>query len=244
MKFIAGSLIILFILSSFTFATPTKQEYLEYMKSKESIWKGPADKRAVALTFDDGPKLEYCERLLDILDEYGVKATFFVVGRQAEIYPDLILRMHRSGHEVANHSYTQRSVKGIPKAEALSDIQRCSSIIYKITGVQPKYFRPPGGGYNDSLSFGIRKMGLQKVFWSLNPADYVKIDSVLENAEEYKIIAEELAEQVISKASNGDIILLHNGSEQTLIALPVIIEEVRKKGFGFVTLSQLLDEKI
>lgn len=244
MRIIAVSMVILYVLTGIAYATPDRKEFLEYIRSTESIWKGPENKNVVALTFDDGPKLEYCEELLDILDRSGVKATFFVVGSQAEIYPDLIMRMDESGHEICNHTYSHLPANKMSKSSALGDIQRCSAVIHKIIGRQPRYFRPSGGGYNEALSLGIRKLGMKKVFWSLNPSDYIKIDSVLENSEEYKSVAEELADLVINKSSNGDIILLHNGSRQTILALPVIIEGLRKRNFGFVTVSQIMDERI
>jgi peptidoglycan/xylan/chitin deacetylase (PgdA/CDA1 family) len=247
LRFISIALIFIFILSVFAYSTPRQRVYKEFIKSKESIWMGPDTKKAVTLTFDDGPSDEgpnpaNCILLLDILDKYGVKATFFIVGKQAEMHPDMIMRMHDSGHEVANHTYSHMAASEMSKGEALADIQRCSAVIYEITGVQPKYFRPPGGDNNDDLSLGISKMGLKKVFWSLNPSDYVTVDSVIENVEEYKATSIKLADEVIQRASNGEIIILHNGSEQTIQALPVIIEGLKKAGFGFVTLSDLLEE--
>ena len=91
----------------------------------------------VALTFDDGPKPEFCQPIMDILDKYGAKATFFVVGKEAEDNPDLIMRMENSGDEIGNHSYSHTSVKDRPAGEALADIQKCSEVIYNITGEQP-----------------------------------------------------------------------------------------------------------
>jgi len=210
----------------------------------KSVWNGNKGRNVVALTFDDGPKPEYCQPILDILDKYGAKATFFVVGKEAEDNPDLIMRMEDSNHEIGNHTYSHVSVKDLPVGEALRDIQKCSEVIYNITGKQPKYFRPPGGGYNKGISEGLKKMGLKTVYWSLNAVDYIEMTPGYEVPEDYQAMAKELSKRIVDKVSPGAIILFHNGSEQTVKALPFILSELKNKGYGFVTISDLLEEKI
>ncbi|MFH1709522.1 MAG: polysaccharide deacetylase family protein [bacterium] len=210
----------------------------------KSIWNGNKARNAVALTFDDGPKPEFCNPILEILDRYGAKATFFVVGREAQDNPDLIMRMYDSGHDIGNHTYSHMSIKDSSKGEALSNIQKCSQVIYDITGEQPKYFRPPGGTTNSRISNGLKKMGLKTVYWSLNAVDYIDKTPGYEVPEDYQFMAKELSKRVVDKMSPGTIILLHNGSEQTVKALPFILSELKNKGYGFVTLSDLMEEKI
>ena len=210
----------------------------------KSVWNGNKSRNVVALTFDDGPKPEYCQTILDTLDKYGAKATFFVVGKEAEDNPDLIMRMYESGHEIGNHTYSHISVKDISKGKALGDIQKCSQVIYNITGEQPKYFRPPGGSTNSAIANGLKKMGLRTVYWSLNAADYIEMTPGYEVPDDYKAMAKELSTRVVDKVSPGTIILLHNGSEQTVIALPFILSELKTRGYGFVTLSNMTEEKI
>ncbi len=210
-----------------------------------SVWNGDRTRNVVALTFDDGPKPEFCAHILDILDRFGAKATFFVVGQEAEDSPDLIMRMEDSGHEIGNHTYSHMPLKDKPVGEALEDIQRCSEVIYNITGKQPKYFRPPGGEYNSGILNGLNKMGLTTVYWSLNAADYSDdMTPGYEVPDDYQAMAKALTKRIVDKVTPGTIILLHNGSEQTVLALPFILTELKKKGYGFVTISDILEEKI
>lgn len=209
-----------------------------------SLWNGSKSRNVVALTFDDGPKPEFCQPILDTLDRYGAKATFFVVGKEAQDNPDLIMRMVDSGNEVANHTYSHISVKAMPSGQALGDIQRCSQVIYDITRQQPKYFRPPGGTSNDRLSPGLKKMGLKTVYWSLNAVDYIETTPGYEVPEDFQIMAVALAKRLVDKVTPGTIILLHNGSEQTVRALPFVLMELKRKGYNFVTLSDLEEENI
>jgi peptidoglycan/xylan/chitin deacetylase (PgdA/CDA1 family) len=210
----------------------------------KSVWNGNKARKVVALTFDDGPKPEFCQPILEILDRYGACATFFVVGREAQDNPDLIMRMEDSGHETGNHTYSHISIKDMSVGEALGDIQKCSEVIYSITGKQPKYFRPPGGGYNNGVSKGLKKMGLKTVYWSFNAVDYNDMTPGYEVPEDYQAVAKELSKRIVDKVSPGTIILLHNGSEQTVIALPFILGELKNKGYGFVTISDLIEEKM
>jgi peptidoglycan/xylan/chitin deacetylase (PgdA/CDA1 family) len=210
----------------------------------KSVWNGDRNRNVVALTFDDGPKPEFCQPILDILDRFGAKATFFVVGREAQENPDLIMRMEDSGHEIGNHTYSHIAVKDKPVGEALGDIQKCSEVIYNITGKQPKYFRPPGGGYNTGLSNGMKKMGLKTVYWSFNAVDYIETTPGYEVPEDFQAMAKELSKRIVDKVTPGTIILLHNGSEQTVLALPFILTELKKKGYGFVTVSDIVEGNI
>jgi peptidoglycan/xylan/chitin deacetylase (PgdA/CDA1 family) len=210
----------------------------------KSVWNGSKNRNVVALTFDDGPKPEFCQYILDILDRHGAKATFFVVGKEAQDNPDLIMRMENGGYEIGNHSYSHIPIKDMPVGAALADIQKCSEVIYNITGKQPKYFRPPGGKYNSGISNGLRKMGLKTVYWSLNAVDYSGTTPGYEVPEDYRAMAKELSKRIVDKVSPGTIILLHNGSEQTVLALPFILDELENKGYGFVTISDLIEEKI
>jgi peptidoglycan/xylan/chitin deacetylase (PgdA/CDA1 family) len=209
-----------------------------------SVWNGDKTRNVVALTFDDGPKPEYCQPILDMLDKYGAKATFFVVGREAKDNPDLIKRMDDEGDEVANHTYSHTPAKEMTVGAALSDIQKCSQVVYDITGKAPKFFRPPGGGINSGISKGIKKMGMKTVFWSLNATDYTDVTPGYEVPEDVKAMAEELTKRVMDKVKPGTIILLHSSSEQTVRALPLILKALKEKGYGFVTMSELVEERI
>ncbi len=224
-----------FVICSLSFVIPC---------SAKSLWSGSADRKVIALTFDDGPKPEFCQPLLDILDRYGAKATFFVVGKEAQENPDLIKRMVDSGDEVGNHTYSHIPIKEMTQGQALADIQKCSQVIYDITGKQPKYFRPPGGGFNSKMTKAIAKMGLQPVYWTLNTGDYSETTPGYEVPEDFQVMALALVKRVVDKVTPGSIILFHNGSEQTIRALPLILAQLKDEGYGFVTISDLTEVNI
>jgi peptidoglycan-N-acetylglucosamine deacetylase len=210
----------------------------------QGIWNGSSKKNAIALTFDDGPKPEFVMPILAELDKYGAKATFFVVGEEAEKNPDLIMRMADSGHEIGNHTYSHTPAKEQKIKQALGDIQRCNEVIKAITGQTPKYYRPPGGGINPGISAGLEKMKMEPVFWSMNANDYTEVTPGYEVPDDYQLMAVDLAKKILDKAKPGTIILMHSSSEQTVRALPMILKGLKEKGYGIVTVRDLLEEKI
>jgi len=207
----------------------------------DMIWNGPADRRVVALTFDDGPKIEGSPAILDILYQHGVKATFFVVGSEVEQNPDIVFRMHDYGHEVANHFHSNERLKDIAQSRAISGILKTNESVRGITGETPRFFRPPGGSVPAYISREILAIGMRIVGWSINAEDYTEFTESFEIEKNYREAADILKEKVVSEARPGAIVLLHNGSKQTIMALPEIIVELRKNGYGFVTVSELLE---
>jgi O-6-methylguanine DNA methyltransferase len=205
------------------------------------IWNGPSDRKVVALTFDDGPSITGSPAILDILYKEGVKATFFVVGSEAELYPDLVFRIYDYGHDVGNHFHSNKRLKDIPFNEAISGMDMTSGVIKKITGEQSKLFRPPGGKCPDYLVKPIHNRGMKIIGWTINAEDYTEFSESFEIEKDYADAAEKLKEKVLEEAVPGAIVLLHNGSKQTIMALPDIIKELRKNGYGFVTISELLE---
>lgn len=197
--------------------------------------------KVVALTFDDGPKPELSQQVLDILDIYGIKATFFVVGCEIEQYPDIICRMSDSGSEIGNHSYSHREFNTLTYSEMESEIQKTNSAIFRVTGRNPKYFRSPGDYFDPYLSRILRKSWLTYVSSSINGKDYVGAFENSENGEDVEDLAKDLENRILKRLHPGAVILFHNGSPQTLMALPKIIVQLQKKGYGFVTLSELIE---
>jgi len=208
--------------------------------SAQTIWSGPSSRRVVALTFDDGPNYEGSTELLDILNKYGVKATFFVIGDEVEKNPDVVLRMSDSGYEVGNHTYYHTRLNGVSTAALENGIKKTNTLIESITGEKPRCFRPPGGSIPPSVANDLERMGMTVVCWTINAEDYTEFNENFEIEENYQKIANELTDKVLKEAKPGAIVLLHNGSKQTLMALPNIIEGLRKHGYGFVTVSELI----
>ena len=204
------------------------------------IWKGSGKVPYVALTFDDGPKPEFSEKILDILSKAGVKSTFFIVGKEAKEYPDVILRMSQERHDIGNHTFSHLRVSGLSSKAIAEELRSANQVVYEITGSFPKFFRPPGGSNGPLVSAEVKKKNMRIINWSVNAGDYVEDSDIFELDENFDESAIKLKEKILAQAHNGAIILFHNGSQQTIRALPEIIVELRNKGFGFATVSELL----
>ena len=187
----------------------------------------------VALTFDDGPHPKYTPQILDILSSYGISATFFAVGTNAELYPDLIRRIAAEGHELGNHTYHHNHV-GKMTAEALQqDIGACSEALERLTGKAPRYFRPPEGVCNRDVKEICGELDMTIVMWSVDTRDWAHTP------------IPEICRNVRENTGNGSIILMHDfigKKSPTPKALRQIIPMLLELGFEFVTVSQLLEQ--
>lgn len=181
----------------------------------------------VALTFDDGPNPIYTPQILAILKKYHVKATFFVVGANAQKYPELLKEIVADGHTLNSHSMTHPLLTRISSGQLQREIVSPMVIIDKTVGFNPKCLRYPFGASNEHVRQAIREHGMTPVPMGFNSFDY-------ERPGTQKII-----DQVLNHIYSKQIILLHDGydkREQTVAALPVIIEGIQKKGLGFSTI--------
>ncbi|MEU7471141.1 polysaccharide deacetylase family protein [Streptomyces sp. NPDC044984] len=184
--------------------------------------------KCIALTFDAGPS-EHSARLLDILKKEQVPATFFLLGRRhIERYPELVRRMADEGHEVANHTWTHRRLTELEPDEIREELERTDEEIERLTGRRPTLMRPPQGRTDDTVHGISRELGLSEVLWSVTAKDYTTTDSDL------------ITRRVLAKASRDGIILLHDLYDGTVPAVPGIIAELKKRGYVFVTVPQLL----
>ena len=183
--------------------------------------------KKIALTFDDGPHPKYTPKILDILAREKVKATFFVIGFMAERYPSLVVDEAQAGHTIGNHTFSHVTLTHLPHIEAATEYRACSDVILKFTGRYPEYCRPPGGDYSSPVVQAGRLNGMTTVLWTDDPGDYKNPGpGVLERV-------------TLSKITPGGIILLHDGSDDTLKVLPKIIEMARARGYQFVSLKDL-----
>ena len=200
-------------------------------KSPFSQWAGPVSTRVhgkeklLALTFDDGPGPDTL-RLLDVLERYGVKATFFLIGKQVRRRPEVARRLVDHGHALGNHSDSHSVFRMLTSPHR--ELQRCSKAILEATGVSPELFRPPRGFRTPWILRAARRLGLSTVQWTLNSQDYAKpgVDA--------------LVESVLSQVSPGYIVLLHDGPEdrgQTVEAVERLIVSLQNSGYRFVPLE-------
>ncbi|MDQ0584216.1 polysaccharide deacetylase family protein [Streptomyces rishiriensis] len=184
--------------------------------------------KCIALTFDAGPS-ENSARLLDILNERQVPATFFLLGeRHIEKYPELVRRMAAEGHEVASHTWDHKILTQITPEEIREELQRPNDEIARLTGRRPTLMRPPQGRTDESVHEICRELGLAEVLWTVTAKDYTTTDSAL------------IRRRVLAQAERDGIILLHDIYDGTVPAVPGIIDALKERGYVFVTVPQLL----
>lgn len=179
----------------------------------------------IAITFDDGPRRSTTIRLLDGLKEMNVKATFFVMGKNAVGNEDIIKRMYEEGHLIGNHTYSHIDLSTVSHAKAVEEIEKSNNLIYDITGYVPKYVRPPFGSYSDKL---MMEINMTPVMWSVDPNDWNTTDV-------YGVVR-----SVVKNVKSGDIILLHDFYDTSVTAALEIITQLKAKGYVFVTVDQII----
>lgn len=188
----------------------------------------PGAGNVVALTFDDGPRSPYTERILETLRQYNVKATFFVVGKMAEAHPELMSAILKDGHEFANHSYLHYNMARMTPLDLEREILRCEHAVRKTTGKEVRLFRPPGGRYDAEVRQAINGLGYKTVFWTANITSFPLLPPY------------QIAEKLVERVGQGGIILLHNGMDKSAWVLPHLLRLLRLRGTRIVTVSELL----
>lgn len=198
-------------------------------------WRG--DPGGVALTFDDGPHPEYTPKILETLDRFRAKASFFVIGRYLERYGNLAAAASRAGHLVANHSFHHfRAMSFLSTREIRREISQCQEELEKWVGYRPRFYRQPAGFRNPKIFGILRKMGMSLVGWQTHALDTVAKDPGA------------IAQRILKTFQPGGIILFHDGWDRdgkrdrtpTLEALPLILQGLKDRGLEFFTLDRLL----
>ncbi len=190
----------------------------------------PGDFKEIALTFDDGPVPSATPKILETLKKESVKATFFVVGRMVDKYPSLLKQIWEEGHDVGNHTYSHPDLTKLSKGDILKELEKTRLLIRKITGKDTYLFRPPGGRYDNKVIVTTTLAKYKMILWTDYPEDYGCLSSRL------------IYQKALSNAEDEGIILLHNGLDTTLEALPKIIWELKKRKYRLVTISELMEE--
>lgn len=183
----------------------------------------------VAMTFDDGPHPQLTPRLLDMLKERGIKATFYLVGQNVAQYPEIVARMVAEGHEVGNHSWSHPFFTKMSETAVRSQLQRTHDAIVSASGVAPKTLRPPYGAITSSQKQWIAAdYGYPTVLWSVDPMDWKNRDASL------------VSRRIVNGASQGAIILAHDIHKSTVDAMPTALDTLLAQGYKFETVSQLI----
>lgn len=190
----------------------------------------------LSLTFDDGPRKSQTLKTLSILKKYDIKATFFVVGENIEYQKDVLKEVYNQGHEIGNHMYAHENINKISKKEIKESIIKTNNLIKEVTGKSPSIIRPPYGIVNDDLKQICDELDMDIILWTDD-----------KDSKDWELIPEsEIINNVTKKVSNGDIFLFHDGNEKyknTLSAIDVIIPQLQKKGYKWVTVSTLINKK-
>lgn len=189
--------------------------------------------KKIALTFDDGPHPSQTKRILDILDRYGVHATFFMVGVNIENYPDAAQEVISRGHEVGNHTYSHAKIGKMNEVDVDRELEQCEELLEDRFGYDPHLFRPPQGALSDAIEGCSFEHDYRLILWSLDTRDWeVKnVDRIVQN--------------VLSNIKGGDIVLMHDyigTHSRTAEALEILLPALIERGYRPVTVSELLDE--
>ena len=183
----------------------------------------------VAMTFDDGPHPRNTPVLLDMLRERGIRATFYVIGRNVERYPQLVIRMRDEGHEVGNHTWTHPFLTKHGDARVIQELDRTTAAIYKATGKVPVTMRPPYGAMNARQRLMVHeRRNMPTILWSVDPQDWRKPGAAV------------VADRILSQTRPGGIVLSHDIHSPTINAMPRTLDGLKARGFQFVTVSEML----
>lgn len=197
------------------------------------VMRGSVNDKRVALTFDDGPDRRFTPQVLDVLKKHNVKATFFLLGSRVKALPDVARRIHQEGHAIGNHTFWHPKLfqEGIPRLRW--EVTQTDATIKQVVGFRPKLFRAPYGGLRDDLVKELGRMHKSVIGWSVDSLDWMQIS------------ADKVEKNVLGNLHPGAIILMHTAGNwnQTIFtaqALDVLIPQIKRDGFQFVTIPQLL----
>ena len=186
------------------------------------------DQKVCSISFDAAWGADNTQKILDVLADYGVKCTFFVVGNWADQYPEQAKAIVESGNELMNHSNAHDHYNSLTADQIIADVNTCSDKIEALTGVRPTLIRCPFGEYDDHVISTIRSIGMEPIQWDVDSLDWKGIS------------AGEITKRVTSKVQSGSIVLFHNAGEHTPEALPDILDYLLAEGYKIVPISKIL----
>lgn len=186
------------------------------------------DKKVCAISFDAAWGNEDTDELIDILAQYDVKTTFFVVGSWVDKYPESVKALHDAGHEIMNHSDSHPHMTKLSEESMKKEVDECDKKIKSITGKEPFLFRPPYGDYNSQVVETLSDCGHYTIQWSVDSLDWKDLS------------AEKIFQRVTSNIHPGAIVLFHNAAKNTPEALPKILEKLKSDGYKIVPVSDII----
>lgn len=186
------------------------------------------EEKKVALTFDAAWGADKTLKILEILEKYDVKATFFLVGFWLDKYPEETKAIAESGCEIGNHSNNHLQMSKLSEEKITEELNYVNDKVYELTGKKPTYFRPPFGDYDNELIDTAEKLGLTTIQWSVDSLDWKGLS------------ATEITSRVVKNVQNGSIVLFHNNSDNILEALPLVLANLINRGYEPVCMSELV----
>ena len=185
--------------------------------------------KVIALTFDDGPG-PYTEKLLDILDKYDAKATFFLIGSKVSARANTLRRMQSRGHQLGNHSWSHPELNKVSAEQLASEIDQTNNAIKQAVGTKPNIIRPPYGAFNRAVLEQFRQRGMSAVVWSVDTRDWADRNSEI------------VCSRAVAGARNGAVILMHDIHPTSVNAVPCILDSLKQQGYSFVTVQNLIGD--
>lgn len=200
-------------------------------EAKNGFSHGERTGKRIALSFDDGPHPSFTPKILSLLDKYGIKATFFMIGCNVRSYPAVAKQVAMKGHEIGNHTYTHPHMKALSLEGLMGEVRRTEDVLRE-NGIQkPRLFRPPEGFRSGEQVRLLEDAGYQTIIWSLDTRDWAGKR------------AEDIISVVLNDVQGGDVLLFHDytsRSNTTITALEQLIPRLLKDGYEFVTVSELM----
>jgi len=204
-----------------------------------TIFRIQTSEKKVALTFDDGPSVDWTPKVLDELKKAGIKATFFMIGHHVKEYPELAKRVADEGHIIGNHGYAHSVMMYYTPAEIEEEIKYTEMVIREATGQTTKYFRPPKAWLRKKIKDKVKSMGYDIVLWSLNSKDWVAFNH------------KKMVKYISRHIKSGDILLFHDSGNvisreggsrrQTVKSITLLTKTLKEKGFEIVSLEELIN---
>lgn len=214
------SLAIVLVCSAHVFANQNRLLPIYCVESEE---------KKIAISFDAAWGNDDTQQLIDILAEYEVPATFFVVGTWVDKYPESVKQLYDAGHKVQNHSNSHPHMPQLSTEQMTAELNACNEKIAAVTGETPTLFRPPYGDYDNATIKATEAVGMYTIQWDVDSLDWK------DNA-----TPDSIAKRVISKVKNGSIVLFHNDADHTPAALPTILKTLKEQGYEFVFIEELI----
>jgi polysaccharide deacetylase family sporulation protein PdaB len=226
----AGTLLVIVLLCAVSAAYVSGARTAEVVARKRElpVYSVDRDDGRIAISFDAAWGGDKTLKILDILDEFGVKTTFFLVDTWVKAYPELVREIAARGHEIGNHSATHPQMSKLSRENILRELSTMADNAEKVCGVRPVLFRPPYGDYSNDVVLTARAAGYEVIQWSVDSLDW-KNKGV-----------QPLIERATRNVKSGDIVLFHNDSQYIVDALPAVLQSYREQGLHVVPISQLL----